>query len=29
VADRDLALLTDDEKTALAALLRRTIDADR
>jgi hypothetical protein len=29
VAERDLALLTDDEKRALAALLRRTIDADR
>jgi hypothetical protein len=29
VADRDLSQLTDDEKTALAALLKRTIDGDR
>jgi hypothetical protein len=29
VADQDLALLTDDEKRALAALLKRAIDEDR
>jgi hypothetical protein len=29
MADDDLSQLTDDEKTALAALLKRTIDADR
>ena len=29
MADDDLSRLTDDEKTALAALLKRTIDADR
>jgi hypothetical protein len=28
MADDDLSQLTDDEKTALTALLRRTIDAD-
>jgi hypothetical protein len=29
VADRDLSLLTDDEKRALMALLKRVIDVDR
>ena len=29
MADESLSRLTQDEKTALAALLRRTIDADR
>jgi hypothetical protein len=29
MADGDLSQLTDDEKTALTALLRRTIDDDR
>jgi hypothetical protein len=29
IADDGLSRLTDDEKTALAALLKRTIDADR
>ena len=29
MADESLPRLTQDEKTALAALLRRTIDADR
>jgi hypothetical protein len=29
MADRDLSPLTDDEKRALMALLKRTIDADR
>ena len=29
MADESLSRLTRDEKTALAALLRRTIDADR
>ena len=29
MATDDLSRLTDDEKTALAALLKRTIDADR
>ena len=28
MADDDLSRLTDDEKTALTALLKRTIDAD-
>jgi hypothetical protein len=28
MADDDLSRLTQDEKTALAALLKRTIDAD-
>ena len=29
MAAEDLSLLTDDEKRALVALLKRTIDADR
>ena len=29
MADDDLSWFTDDEKTALTALLKRTIDADR
>lgn len=29
MADQGLSRLTDDEKTALATLLKRTIDADR
>ena len=29
MADDDLSRLTDDEKTALVALLKRTIDEDR
>jgi hypothetical protein len=29
MADDDLSRLTDDEKTTLVALLKRTIDADR
>ena len=29
MADDDLSRLSDDEKTALVALLKRTIDADR